>query len=168
MNLVDHKRYHGVRLTEGGLKIALEIIRHHRLVELYLTEALGVPWDKVHAEAEKWEHVLSEDLEDRMDAILGHPTEDPHGAPIPDRSGQIIRCERFPLGELDPGKTATVVEVMDQDPELLRYLSELGLVLRTKVTLVKVEPFDGPLMILIDDIEHGIGRKAASQILVAV
>src|SRR3990170_1231696 len=109
--LLTHKRYQGVKLTQSGSKIALEVIRHHRLVELYLAEALGVPWDQVHEEAEKWEHVLSEELEERMDQALGHPTTDPHGAPIPSRDGKVVRRSSVRLTSLKPGQLAQVVEV---------------------------------------------------------
>ena len=98
--LVTHKKYQGVQLTKSGRKIALEVIRHHRLIELYLKEALGVPWDRVHEEAEKWEHVLSEDIEDRMDEFLGYPTSDPHGSPIPSRDGTIIERDCSCLADI--------------------------------------------------------------------
>ncbi|HEY5595983.1 MAG TPA: metal-dependent transcriptional regulator, partial [Candidatus Bipolaricaulota bacterium] len=111
MKLVGHEPYQGVALTKAGSKIALEVIRHHRLVELYLAEALGVPWDQVHEEAEKWEHVLSEELEERIDQALGHPTTDPHGAPIPSRDGKVVRRSSVRLTSLKPGQLAQVVEV---------------------------------------------------------
>ena len=165
--LVAHQPYQGVTLSEMGLKLALEIIRHHRLVELYLSEALGVPWDKVHEEAEKWEHVLSEDVEDRMDAFLGYPTADPHGAPIPTRNGELIGKKRIHLIDLPPNDTATVVEVSDHDPELLRYLSSLDIGLGTQLTLVRIEPFDGPLTLSLGgEREYVLGRTVARHIQV--
>jgi DtxR family Mn-dependent transcriptional regulator len=165
-NLVAHEPYQGVTLTETGLKLALEIIRHHRLVELYLSEALGVPWDRVHEEAEKWEHVLSEDVEDRMDKFLGYPTADPHGAPIPTRNGEIVCKKRIHLVDLTPGETAKVVEVSDHDPELLRYLSSLNIGLGTELTLVRIEPFDGPLTLTLEERDYVLGRNVALNIQV--
>lgn len=135
LRLVEHERYQGVVLTPAGRKIALEVIRHHRLVERYLAEALGVPWDRVHDEAEKWEHILSEDLEDRIDALLGHPTTDPHGAPIPTRDGDIARTAQDRLCDLLPGQTAVIAEVSDHDPDLLRRLGELGLFPATAIAI---------------------------------
>lgn len=125
--LVAHEKYQGARLTEPGRLVAVETIRHHRLVETYLHQALGVPWERLHDEAEAWEHVLSEDLEARMDAALGHPTHDPHGAPIPTPDLELVEHERFPLARLDPGAEAAVVEVSDHDPEVLRAVGEAGL-----------------------------------------
>ncbi len=166
MRLVRYKPYQGVTLTGNGEKIALEVIRHHRLVELYLAEALGVPWDQVHAEAEKWEHVLSEDLEDRIDAALGYPTADPHGAPIPTRQGKIAASPRTALTNLKAKQSLVIVEVSDHNPALLRYLGSLNLYPNTPIELLAVAPFDGPLTIRIGDVEHVLGREAASHILV--
>lgn len=164
MHLVVHEPYQGVVLTEVGQKIALEVLRHHRLIELFLAEALGVPWDRVHEEANKIEHVLSEDLEDRMDALLGHPTTDPHGAPIPARDGSIDQPDCVPLADLKPGQKALVAEVSDHDAALLRYLGELGLYPKVKVRVIAVAPFDGPLTIRVGEAEHALGREAASLI----
>ena len=136
MHLVVYERYQGVTLTEAGQKIALEVIRHHRLVELYLAEALGVPWDQVHDEAEKWEHILSEDLEDRMDEALGHPTIDPHGAPIPTRAGFVAAAPQERLTDLLPGQTAVIAEVSDHDPAMLRQLGERGLYPATAILVL--------------------------------
>ncbi len=164
--LITHKRYQGVKLTQAGQKISLEVIRHHRLVELYLAEALGVPWDQVHKEAEKWEHVLSEDLEDRMDAALGHPTRDPHGSPIPSRDGTILELDSIPLADLGPGQSGVVAEVSDHDPDLLRYVGKMGLYPKTKVEVLSVEPFSGPITIKVGDISHMLGVQAAQFVLV--
>ena len=136
MHLVIYERYQGVTLTDAGQKIALEVIRHHRLVELYLAEALGVPWDQVHDEAEKWEHVLSEDLEDRMDEALGHPTIDPHGAPIPTRDGFVDTVPHLRLADLLPGQTAVIAEVSDHNSDMLRQLGELGLYPATAILVL--------------------------------
>jgi DtxR family transcriptional regulator, Mn-dependent transcriptional regulator len=166
MNLVTYEKYQGVKLTEAGSKLALEVIRHHRLVELYLHEALGVPWDQVHAEAEKWEHVLSEDLEDRIDAALGFPTTDPHGSPIPRRDGTIARPERIPLIEMEAGQTALVAEVSDEDPAMLRYIGTLGLYPEVGIRVTEVGPFEGPITVETEHKSHIVGRKVAKQIMV--
>jgi DtxR family Mn-dependent transcriptional regulator len=127
LKLLVYEPYQGVRFTPAGKKLVLEIVRHHRLIELYLAEALGVPWDRVHEEAEKLEHVISEDLEERMAAALGDPKFDPHGAPIPSRSGAVDQPESGHLVEMQGGDKLVVVEVDDDNPELLRYLGGLNL-----------------------------------------
>jgi DtxR family Mn-dependent transcriptional regulator len=164
MNLVEHERYQGVTLTLAGRRIALEVIRHHRLVELYLAEALSVPWDRVHDEAEKWEHILSEDLEDRIDALLGHPTTDPHGAPIPTRDGHIARTSPNRLIDLLPGQTAIIDEVSDHDPDLLRRLGELGLFPATPITITGRDA--AGLSVLAGASEHRVSNEAAEYIFV--
>lgn len=164
--LITYKPYQGVKLTPAGKKIALEVIRHHRLVELYLKEALGVPWDKVHQEAEKWEHVLSEDLEDRIDKFLGYPLRDPHGSPIPRRDGTMVVRECSSLEEIEEETCVKVVEVSDHEPELLRYLGNIGLYPETEMTVVSREPFQGPIIIELTGKEYPIGRNAAKYILV--
>lgn len=166
MNLVTHEKYQGVKLTKAGEKIALEVIRHHRLIELFLSEALGVPWDKVHQEAEKWEHVLSEEMEDRIDQLLGFPTSDPHGSPIPKRNGEMGKKANIRLADLQIGQSATVAEVNDFDPDLLRYLGDLGLYPDTEIKVIKIAPFDGPFEVRIANQTHTIGRKAANYIMV--
>lgn len=166
LKLVAHQPYKGVTLTEAGEKIALEVIRHHRLVERYLAEALGVPWDRVHEEAEKWEHVLSEDIEDRIDSLLGHPATDPHGSPIPDRDGTVAARTCVPLSEVEAGQAVTVSEVSDRDAELLRYLGELGLYPDSRVEVLEKAPFDGPLTVRVDGREQALGREVARQVRV--
>ena len=166
MKLVGHEPYQGVALTKAGLRVALEVIRHHRLVELYLAEALGVPWDQVHEEAEKWEHVLSEELEERMDQALGHPTTDPHGAPIPGRDGKVVRRNSVRLTSLKPGQRAQVAEVSDHDAALLRYLGKRGLYPNAHVHIVAVEPYQGPLTVRVGDTEYALGREAAGHVYV--
>ena len=166
MKLLKHEPYRGVQLTKAGEKIALEVIRHHRLVESYLTEALGVPWDKVHAEADKWEHVISEEMEDRISAKLGNPTTDPHGAPIPTRDGSLPETEVRRLSELEPGERAVVAEVSDHDPELLRYLAEMGLFPQARVRVISTAPFQGPITIEISGQERAVGREVAGHVLV--
>ncbi|MGI9534310.1 MAG: metal-dependent transcriptional regulator [Thermodesulfobacteriota bacterium] len=164
--LITHKKYQGVRLTQAGENIALEIIRHHRLIELYLKEALGVPWDKVHEEAEKWEHVISEDIEDRMDEFLGHPTSDPHGSPIPTRDGKVVERKCLCLADVEPGHKAVIAEVSDHDPSMLRYLGKLGFYPKTKIKIDSVEPFNGPMKINIKNKVEILGREVAKHISV--
>jgi DtxR family Mn-dependent transcriptional regulator len=168
LKLVTHEPYQGVRLTGVGEKTALEIVRHHRLIELFLAQALGVPWDRVHDEAEKLEHVISEDLEDRISHALGDPTHDPHGAPIPARDGSIRRLDAQSLSEVQPGRTVTVVQVEDRDPELLRYLGDLKLYPGTEIEVLKVEPYDGPYVLRTGDREIILGRAAANEIWVSI
>lgn len=126
--LVEHSRYHGVRLTPSGGKIALEVIRHHRLLELYLAEAMGFDWDQVHEEAERLEHHVSAEFETRMDELLGHPKFDPHGDPIPSRLGDVPPTQWVWLSELPNGSKAILRRVSDRDSQQLRFLSEIGLV----------------------------------------
>jgi DtxR family Mn-dependent transcriptional regulator len=167
MELVSYEPYHGVVLTETGKKIALEVIRHHRLIELFLTETLGMTWDQVDKEAHKIEHVLSQDLVERIDNVLGNPTTDPHGAPIPDRDGSIAYLPCVRLDELQPGESATVIEVDDDDPARLRYLGELGLYPGVDIKVVVVAPFGGPLTVSIEESEHALGREVAHHIFVS-
>jgi DtxR family Mn-dependent transcriptional regulator len=166
LRLLKHEPYHGVELTDTGEKIALEVIRHHRLVESYLAEALGVSWDKVHEEADRWEHVLSEELEDLIAAKLGDPTTDPHGAPIPARDGTMPQSDLKRLSDLEPGETAIIAEVSDHDPEMLRYLGKLGLFPKATVSVVSTAPFEGPVTVKINSDEHALGREVAGHVLV--
>jgi DtxR family Mn-dependent transcriptional regulator len=168
LNLVVYEPYQGVKFTPTGQKLALEIVRHHRLIELYLAEALNVPWDQVHEEAERLEHVISEDLEERMAAALGDPQFDPHGAPIPSRSGAISQQPGGRLVDMRVGDRLIVVEVDDHDPELLRYLGSMGLYPGTEILLLAYAPFDGPLTLCVGDDQHSLGYQAAKSILVAL
>ena len=167
LGLVDLVPYRGAELTAAGRRVALEVVRHHRLLETYLAEALGVPWDEVHAEAEVLEHVLSERLEERIAERLGDPTSDPHGHPIPPRSGDIVSPERMPLTALETGRRAIVAEVSDRDPALLRYLGEAGLFPGAPVRTISVEPFGGPLTLEVGESTRLLGREAASHVLVS-
>ncbi len=167
LKLVIHERYQGVRLTKAGQKIALEVLRHHRLVERFLAEALGVPWDRVHEEAHRIEHVLSDDLEERMDEVLGHPTTDPHGSPIPHADGTIAPSSDVRLAQLQAGQAAIVAEVDDHDAALLRYLGELGLYPETRVTVVDKGPLDDVLTLRIGKAQHVVSHATASRIFVA-
>ena len=167
LGLADHSPYHGVELSEAGSMIALEVIRHHRLLEVYLAETLGLGIDAVHAEADRLEHVISEELEARIDEQLGHPTHDPHGHPIPDAGLKMALSELRSLDALEPGEEATVQRVPDGDAALLRYLAGLQLIPGGRVTMRRSEPFDGPLTVLVDGTEHAISRQLACQIGIA-
>jgi len=167
LGLVRHEPYQGVALEPSGERVALEMIRHHRLVEQFLAEVLGVPWDEVHDEAERWEHVLSEDVEDRIDEVLGFPTSDPHGSPIPGRDGSIVRPETVPLAEVEPGHRALVAEVSDRDGEVLRYLGRIGLVPGAEVTVLSAEPFDGPLTLAVSGGQQVLDRELARELQMA-
>ena len=166
MNLITYERSEGVTLTDAGKEIALEIIRHHRLLELYLNKALGVPWDGVHDEAEILEHVISEDVEARMDAFLGYPTADPHGSPIPDKNGVVKQTEAIPMTELNSSQSCVVAEVSDDDSALLRHLGNFNLYPGTTFTVIDVAPFEGPFTIDIAGQEAVIGREVAKHIMV--
>ena len=167
LGLAEHSPYHGVELSEAGTKIALEVIRHHRLLEQYLAETLGLPIDAVHAEADRLEHALSEELEARIDEQLGYPTHDPHGDPIPDAGLHMDTRLLRSLDALEPGEEATVRRVPDDDSDLLRYLAGLRLVPGGRVTMRRSEPFDGPLTVLVEGHEHAISRELAMQIGIA-
>ena len=147
MGLVSHRPYRGTTLTADGRKIALEVIRHHRLLETYLAHALGVPWDEVHDEAEVLEHVLSEDLEDRIAAMLGNPTSDPHGHPIPGKDGSMPVPSARRLWEVADGELVGIDRVPDSEPESLRYLGELGIRPGQSIEVVSRGPGSGPLFL---------------------
>ena len=166
MGLVSHTPYRGVELTEAGERIALEVLRHHRLLELYLTQALGLSWDQVHVEAERLEHVLSDELEASIDQALGHPATDPHGDPIPTADLVIAPDPRQRLVDLEPGQAAVVRQVPDGDPSLLRYLGDLGLVPEAGVAMVDKAPFGGPLTVDVSGTRHALGVELASRIRV--
>ena len=166
MRLLMYTRYQGVELTPAGEKIALEVIRHHRLLELYLAETLGYSWDEVHDEAEKLEHHMSEDLEARMDSALGFPTHDPHGDPIPSREGKIESRAVLMLREVEPHAPVTVSRVSDRDPERLRYLGALGLFPGAEVVVLERLPFDELLKILVNGQEHIVGKQLGEAVFV--
>jgi DtxR family Mn-dependent transcriptional regulator len=168
LGLVEHEPYHGVLLTEAGRRVALEVLRHHRLLELYLTKSLGVPWDRVHAEAEVLEHVLSEELEEAIAAKLGDPTVDPHGDPIPTRELTIDEGETRSLNALEAGARGMFTRVSDSDPEMLRYLSTRGIAPGDEFEVVDKHPFDGPLFVRFGDSVHVLGGTLARAIRVEV
>lgn len=163
--LLEHERYHGARLTDEGRRVALGTIRRHRIIEVYLVQALGYPWDRVHEEAERLEHSASEELVDRMAAAVGEPTVDPHGAPIPTREGEIHEGEYMSLADLDPGEAGRLLRVEDDDPAFLRYLDSLDLAIGTRLTVRSRAPFDGPVVLLIEASagprEAAVGRRVA-------
>lgn len=166
LGLVVHQPYYGLQLTEAGQKLALKILRCHRLVERFLVERLGLPWDQVHAEAEKWEHVLSEEMQERMDILLGYPTTDPHGAPIPASDGTMARLTCIRLSDLKPGQAAVITKVSDHNPELLCYLGSLGLYPGAQINLAATAPPDDVVIVQVGVIKHTLGRAAATHIFV--
>jgi DtxR family transcriptional regulator, Mn-dependent transcriptional regulator len=169
LGLVEHEPYRGVRLTDRGRLVALEVVRHHRLLELFLVESLGMGWDEVHAEAEVLEHVLSEELEELIAAKLGHPTLDPHGDPIPSRDLAIADdVESRDLYQLEPGARGTLVRVSDDDPEMLRFLAERGITPGTRLEVIDRQPFDGPLSVRVGDQVHVLGAVLTRAMRVTV
>jgi DtxR family Mn-dependent transcriptional regulator len=161
LGLARHVPYRGIELTARGRRLALEVLRHHRLLELYLAEAFGMPWDQVHAEAEKLEHVLSEELEDLIATKLGNPTVDPHGDPIPGRDGSIDERETSSLADLEPGDRALFLRVSDSDPEMLRYLAERDIRPGQGLEVTDKQPFGGPLFVSVGGEAHTLGGGLA-------
>jgi DtxR family transcriptional regulator, Mn-dependent transcriptional regulator len=147
LKLIDYQRYYGVSLTETGRLMALETIRHHRLIETYLIQALGYKWHEVHEEAEKLEHHISEDFEDRIAEMLGHPAYDPHGDPIPQRDGSIPEVLGKPLDDFEAGQVIQITRIANQQPDVLQYLADNQLMPGATVKLVKKAPFEGPVTI---------------------
>jgi DtxR family Mn-dependent transcriptional regulator len=168
--LITHVPYRGVRLTNGGRKAALRTLRRHRILECYLTEVLGYPWDRVHEEAEQLEHAASEELIERMAAALGDPSQDPHGAPIPTRDGRVEERVLRALADVAQGDLVRVRQVRDDDGERLRYLAELGIRPNALIRVLDKAPFDGPIMLWVDDVAGGssraIGVSLAGQVFV--
>jgi DtxR family Mn-dependent transcriptional regulator len=166
--LVAHRPYHGVELTTDGRRVALRVLRHHRLLETYLARSLGVPWDRVHDEAEVLEHVLSDELEALIADKLGHPTHDPHGDPIP--SAELVLedrpCER--LAALEAGATGVIARVSDSEPEMLRYLAERGIAPGARFEVLERQPFDGPLFVRFGADVHVLGAALAGAMSVEV
>lgn len=166
LNLVVHNRYHGIALTASGRSVALEVIRHHRLLELYLSEALGYGLDEVHAEAERLEHHVSEELEARIERVLGFPQFDPHGDPIPARDGQLPVIDDVQLELMTAGQFGRVSRVSDRDPERLSYLFSLGVRPGAQIRVIELMPFDGPVRVQIDDTEHLLPNSVAQLVRV--
>jgi DtxR family Mn-dependent transcriptional regulator len=168
LGLAEHRPYHGVSLTEEGRRIALEVMRHHRLLELYLVESLGVPWDRVHEEAEVLEHVLSEELEELIAAKLGDPTHDPHGDPIPTRDLEIEEGMTRSMQSLSIGDRGLFTRISDSNPEMLRFLAERGIAPGDRLEVIDKQPFDGPLFVRFGDQVHVVGGDLARAMRVEV
>jgi DtxR family Mn-dependent transcriptional regulator len=168
IDLVTHTPYRGVRLTEEGRRTALEVIRHHRLLELFLAEVLEMPWDRVHEEAEVLEHVLSTELEEIIAAKLGNPTVDPHGDPIPSPDFVIEEHETTSLADLKPGDEGVFVRVSDSDSAMLRYLGERGVTPGARFTVIERQPFGGPLFVRFGGDVHPLGGDLAQAMRVDI
>ena len=163
---IEYQKHHGARLTSRGRARALEIIRHHRLIELFLYRVLDYSWDEVHVEAEKLEHAISETFEDRIAHVLGDPEFDPHGHPIPRRDGTLPDQADSSLIDMEPGTDAEVSRVSDHDPAMLQHLSSIGVRPGVRIHLVERSPFDGPLMLRVGDGQpvHAFGTRLAGSI----
>lgn len=169
MNLLNHESYRGATLTAMGEKIALEMLRHHRLLELYLKEMMGYSWDEVHDEAEKLEHHISEQFEDRIAELLNHPTHDPHGDPIPSKDGVVPEMAQLSISEAKLGQPYIIGRVKDQDPDLLRYLEKIGILPGVKIEVIDKTPFNGPVKVRIEgDDEQVIGYSVACAVFVVI
>ena len=166
LGLVTYEPYQNVELTLSGQKVALEVLRHHRLLELYLHDKLNLPWDQVHAEAERLEHVLSETLEDAMAAALGNPTVDPHGDPIPTKDGHVDDISGILLSEGELNRSYRIIRVRLQDSDRLVYLGTMGLYPNANVTLLSRAPFMGPLLIEVDGEHHALAHDMAEHLVV--
>jgi DtxR family transcriptional regulator, Mn-dependent transcriptional regulator len=161
MGLVSREPYHGVRLTRSGERVALAVLRHHRLLELYLAEALGMTWDRVHDEAERLEHAISPELSQLIADKLGNPTHDPHGDPIPTADGEIDESPTRALADLKQGERGVFTRVSDSNSEMLRYLSERGIAPGDELELTGREPFGGPLTVSAGGRRHAFGDQLA-------
>jgi len=160
--LVRHEPYRGIELTEEGRRLALEVMRHHRLIETFLAEELGMPWDRVHEEADVLEHVISEDLEALIARKLGDPRRDPHGDPIPTADLRIVEDELRSLAEMEEGESGVFVRVSDSDPEMLRYLAQRGIAPGERLEVLERQPFGGPLLVRIGGRTHPLGGELAT------
>ncbi len=166
LKLAVHNRYHGISLTDTGRRVALEVIRHHRLLELYLSEALGYNLDEVHIEAERLEHHVSEELESRMERALGFPQFDPHGDPIPDREGHLPSIEDIPLDLMSEGQVGRVSRVSDRDTDRLSYLFGLGVRPGARINVLDAMPFDGPIRVQVNEVEQLLPHSVAQLVRV--
>lgn len=165
MNLLEHESYKGAKLTAAGDKIALEVLRHHRLLELYLKEVMGYSWDEVHDEAENLEHHISEQFEDRIAELLNHPTHDPHGDPIPTKDGVMPEMAQLSIVQAEEKVPYIIGRVKDQDPELLRYLEKIGVIPGVKIEVIEKTPFNGPVKVKLEkDQEQTLGHAVASEV----
>jgi DtxR family Mn-dependent transcriptional regulator len=166
LGYLDYTPYYGFKLTERGRRLALEILRHHRLLELFLVKVLGYTWDRVHEEAERLEHAISEEFVERIDRLLGHPRLDPHGDPIPTEKGTLRESSYPRLGECFAGDSVMVRRVSDANGDFLRYAAELGLIPDARIEILECAPFEGPIRIRVRGKDHYIGRDAARRIFV--
>ncbi len=162
--LIERGQDASINLTQSGKKAALELVRKHRLSERFLTDILGLPWDKVHEEACKLEHVFSEEVEDGLDRLLDSPTTCPHGHPIPAKDGTLVEEATRPLAELGAGDWAVIAKISEEEPKMLQYLATLGLMPRVRVRVREVAPFKGPLLIEVGRAQYALGREVASKI----
>ncbi len=168
LHLVTHEPYRGVELTALGRQVALEVLRHHRLIELFLHETLAMPWDRVHADADKLEHVISEAMEDAIAAVLGDPTVDPHGDPIPSKEGHVHKTPGFPLAGAPINEPLRLTRVLTQDPNRLCYLGSLGLYPDAEIVLRERAPFQGPLLVEVNGKPHALAYEMAECLQVVV
>ena len=166
--LVEYQKHQGVTLTPTGKKAALEVIRHHRLLETWLVQTLGYSWDEVHEEAEKLEHVISEDFERRIAAALGHPLRDPHGELIPTEDLKMPVDESTPLSSLRPNQTATILRVVSQDRNLLRHLDSMGLTPGVQIEVTEYSTFDNNLTIKVGKKSNVLGLNVTTKIFVTL
>lgn len=164
LGLADYRSHRGVTLTDAGEKVALEVIRHHRLLELYLSEIMGYGWDEVHAEAEKLEHHISEQFEDRINEMLGYPKFDPHGDPIPAKDGSLPEYTADLLTHVELGKQYIIQRIEEQAPDFLRYVADLGLKPNTVIFLENRAPFNGPVTLILNKEKMVIGKEVAQNI----
>ncbi|WP_086829958.1 metal-dependent transcriptional regulator [Allokutzneria sp. NRRL B-24872] len=168
LGLVTHVPYHGVELTEPGRRAACDVLRRHRLIELYLVEELGYTWDEVHVEADVLEHAVSDALVERISAKLGHPTRDPHGDPIPAADGSVEQPPTQLLRELEPGAGGEIARVWDTNPEILRYLAHNGITLGARIEVLERQPFGGPLVVRVGERTHSLGTEVTAVLLIRV
>lgn len=172
LDLVTHVRYRSVELTPAGRRLACDVLRRHRLLELFLVEELGYTWDEVHQEADALEHAASNDLIEHIAAKLGHPTHDPHGDPIPTAEGDVEKPATKLLDQLAPGTVGTIARVWDTDSELLRYLTDHELTLGNRIEIVERKPFGGPLVVLVGESQHArthfLGAEIAAALSITV
>lgn len=166
LDFLTYEAYEGATLTEPGRTVALEVIRHHRLLELYLKEVMGYEWDEIHEEAERLEHHISERFESRIEEMLGHPTRDPHGHPIPTRDGLIDEVPTRSLADLSEGDTSRIDHIADEDGELLHLLEQRDLLPGATVEVVETRPLEGLLVITVDGAEQLIGQPVAKKVVV--
>jgi DtxR family Mn-dependent transcriptional regulator len=167
LDFLTYTAYEGATLTDHGQKVALEVIRHHRLLELYLKEVMGFEWGEIHDEAERLEHHISERFEDRIEEMLGHPTRDPHGHPIPARDGTVNELSTHPLSDLPSGETARIDHISDEDGDVLHLLEQRGLLPGATVEVIESRPLEGILVVSVDEEEQLIGEPVAAKVHVA-